>query len=121
MLRGIPESNRKDLLDVELLVVLPRGSEAKAESRYVCDDGETFAYRRGIRSIYRLEARVDGDRLILRILPESEAFGTARFTPVTVDRFREVVLETPEGSRPLRPREFRSDAWGSRSAFREWS
>jgi alpha-glucosidase len=121
MLRGIPESNRKDLLDVELLVVLSRGSGSRAEARYACDDGETFAYRRGIRSACAVSAWADGDRLVLRILPESEAFGKVRFTPVTIDRFREAVLETPEGSRFLRPESFRGDAWGAMAAFQRWS
>ncbi|HLP39984.1 MAG TPA: glycoside hydrolase family 31 protein, partial [Fibrobacteria bacterium] len=50
MQRGIPKDHRKDLLDIELLVVLPAGGKASATERYACDDGETFAYRTGMVS-----------------------------------------------------------------------
>lgn len=121
MLRGIPKDNRKNLLDVELLVVLSGAFRGKAVSHYACDDGETFDYLKGVRSAYRIEAEVEKDALTLRIGPESEAFGKVTFIPVTLEPFAEVVLEGPEGRRRLTPKPVVSDAWGLATTFFHWS
>lgn len=121
MQHGIPKDNRKDLLSVELLVVLSPESRGKHAAHYVVDDGETFAYREGRYSAYRLEAEVNRRRLTLRIAPETEAFGQAAFTPVTLERLDEVVVESPAGVRHLRSRALGTDIWGAEYAFQVWS
>ncbi|MDB5048924.1 MAG: Alpha-glucosidase [Fibrobacteres bacterium] len=121
MQAGTPRNNRKDLKDIELFICLSRAFHGKAESLYVCDDGESFDYQRGIRSTYGLEASVRWGKLHLRILPESEAFGAVRFTPVTVEKFDGAVLEGPEGSsRTLSPQAFTSDMWGVPATYYAW-
>ena len=121
MLAGTPKDNRKDLRNIELFACLSRAFHGKAEARYLCDDGESLGYQRGIRSEYALEASVRWGRLHLRIRPESEAFGAVRFTPVTVERFDALVLEGPDGSpRELGPEAFTSDMWGTPATFYAW-
>jgi alpha-glucosidase len=119
--RGIPKDNRKNLQAVELLVVLSGESRGKHAARYVCDDGETFAYRDGKFSAYAIEAEVHRGRLTLRIAPESEAFGPVAFTPVTLERFDTVAVESPAGTRQLKPRAQSTDLWGAEYAFQVWS
>ena len=121
MLAGTPRNNRKDLKDIDLFLCLSRSFGGKAQACYACDDGESFAFRRGIRSIYDLEASLRWGKLHLRIAPVSEAFGTVRFTPVTVEKFAGLVLEHPDGqSRSLRPEAFTSDMWGAPVTFYAW-
>ncbi len=136
MLRGIPKDNRKDLRNVELLVCLSPAFQGKAETSYACDDGETFAYEKGVRSRYAIEAAVDGKILRLRITPESEAFGRVRFTPVTLEKFAGLRLEGPDAETAgaetagaetadgegadLVPRAFKSDAWGAPATYYVW-
>jgi alpha-glucosidase len=125
MLKGIPKDNRKDLKDVELWLILPRGFKGKAETRYACDDGESFDYRKGARSEYAIEAEAAGGAgsvLRLRIKPEKEGFGTVRFTPVTLEKFDGVRLEGPDGKgMDLRAQAFTSDAWGAPATYYAWS
>jgi hypothetical protein len=121
MLAGIPKDNRKDLKDVELFICLSKGFRGKAEARYACDDGESFGYLRGRRSVYDLEASLRGDGLHLRILAVQEGFGKVRFTPVTLERFASVRLENGDGSAILLdPEPFTSDIWGATATFYAW-
>ena len=74
----------------------------KAAYRYVAGDGETFAYAERNISAYQLEAEVRKGRLILSVDPEgalvsADAFGKARFTPVTLERFKALEMRTREG------------------------
>jgi hypothetical protein len=109
-------------MDVELLLILSERTSGKAEARYACDDGESFAYQRGERSSYALEAEVLGGILHLMIKAEREGFGRARFTPVTVAKFKGLRLEGPDGAiRDLRAKAFKSDAWGTSATFYSWS
>ena len=121
MLEGIPKSNRKDLKNIELFLCLSRGFPGKAETAYACDDGESFAFEKGGRSAYRIEAWVRRGDLHLRIEAVSEGFGPVRFTPVTVERFDALYLEGPDGS-PVRLKSeaFTSDAWGAPAVFHAW-
>jgi alpha-glucosidase len=121
MLAGTPKDNRKDLKDIELFVCLGKGFKGKAEARYVCDDGESFDYKRGIRSIYGLEAETRRGGLVLRVRPVLEAFGKVRFTPVTVEPFQDLRLEDGAGEAVrLKPEPFRSDLWGAPATFYAW-
>lgn len=121
MLKGMPKDNKKDLKDIEILLCLSRAFKGKAEARYACDDGETFGYRKGVRSVYDLEAGVRNGVVRLRILPVSEAFGAVRFTPVTLEKFDGMQVEGPDGTiRELRPKAFASDAWGIPATYYTW-
>jgi alpha-glucosidase len=120
LLRGLPKDNRKDLRDIELLVVLGRGGTGRAAARFEADDGETFAYRDGQVSSYRLEAEAREGRLEVKVIPEKEAYGEVRFTPVTVEPFDEVTLERNGKARRLAPRPWITDLWGLRNTFYLW-
>jgi alpha-glucosidase len=122
MLPGIPKDNRKDLRKVELLVVLPKEGAGRASCRYQADDGETFAYRDGKVSSYRIEAEVRRGVLALTVIPEGpEGYGEVDFTPVTLERFAGVTLERGGISRRLRAEPFVTDLWGLRHAFTLWA
>jgi alpha-glucosidase len=121
MLKGIPKDNKKDLKDIELLLCLSRAFKGKAEARYLCDDGESFDYRKGVRSAYDLEAGVRNGVAWLRILPVSQGFGAVRFTPVTLEKFDGLRVEGPDGTvRELSPTAFASDAWGGPATYYSW-
>jgi alpha-glucosidase len=120
MQRGIPKDNRKNLLAVDLLVILSPESRGKHASRYVVDDGETFAYRDGRFSAYRLETEVQHGKLTLSITAESEGFGKATFTPVTLERFDEVMVDGPDGMRRRLPSAQKGNIWGAEFAFQHW-
>jgi hypothetical protein len=59
--------------------------------------------------------------LTRRIAPETEAFGKATFAPVTLERFEEVVLETPAGVQRLKARAQATDLWGADHPFQHWA
>lgn len=121
MLRGIPKDNRKDLKDVELLIVLSRDGASRAAGRYAADDGETFAYRDGQVSSYVLEADVNDGSLVLKVDAEGpEGFGEVGFTPVTLERFDALTLVRNGASRRLKPKPFATDLWGIRHTFHLW-
>jgi alpha-glucosidase len=54
---GERTSAANDLADIELHVVLGRGSDAVATLDYVADDGLSYGYQRGERSVVRFSAR----------------------------------------------------------------
>ena len=100
---------------------MSRAFKGKAESRYVCDDGESFDYQNGVRSVYGIDASVRWGKLHLSIKTVSDAFGSVRITPVTVERFDGLELTEENGSaRKLRPEAFTSDAWGAPATFYAW-
>ena len=120
MLEGVPQDNRKDLRNVELLVCLSEGFRGKAEGRYACDDGETFAYRNGARTEYALTAEIRKGVLHIEAALLREGFGRVRFTPVTVERFTGVEYTGPEGTVSLKAESILSDLWGAPAAFWAW-
>ena len=117
---GTPKDNRKELRDIELLLILPLDFRGKTLYEYSCDDGESFGYLEGIRSTYRIEAEVRRGGLILDIRPQSERFGKVRFTPVTVEKFPELVVTVAGVGRWLQPKRFVSGAWGVATTFYAW-
>jgi alpha-glucosidase len=121
MQTGIPKDNRKDLKDIELLLVLPPDFHGRAEGRYACDDGETFAYREGARSTYRFSAEVRKGVVRLEAHAESRGFGPIRITPVTLGRFEGLEYADADGKTArLRPEPWTTDLWGAPMTFTIW-
>jgi alpha-glucosidase len=121
MQAGIPKDNAKNLKEIELLLVLPPDFKGKAEGVYACDDGETFAYREGARTVYRLAAEVRHGTLHLEAHAEKLGFGPIRITPVTLERFAALEYRDPDGKTArLRPEPWQSDIWGAPAVFTLW-
>lgn len=118
---GTPRNNTKDLRNIELFACISRGFHGRSEIVYACDDGESFAFERGGRSIYRFGAEVRKDGLHLKVESLREGYGKVGITPVTVERFEGLFLEVG-GKSPvrLRPEAFTSDAWGVPATFYSW-
>lgn len=118
---GIPKDNRKNLKEIELLLVLPPDFRGKAEGVYACDDGETFAYREGARTVYRFSAEVRQGTLHLEARAERLGFGPVRITPVTLGGFEELVYRDPDGKEAhLRPEPWSTDIWGTTTVLTIW-
>jgi len=66
---GARTSPANDLSDIELHIILGAGSQQEATLDYVADDGISYGYRRGARSVYRLCARRVGNTLELEVYP----------------------------------------------------
>lgn len=120
MQRGVPVDNRKDLRNIELHVLLSPGRGGVARGRYACDDGETYAYRRGGRTVYALEARAKGRDLVIRVRSGSLGFGPVDFEPVTLEAFRSVILIQDGVRRVLERRERREDLWARDMTLYSW-
>jgi alpha-glucosidase len=121
MQAGVPKDNRKDLKAIELLLVLPPDFRGRAETVYACDDGETFAYREGARTVYRLSAEVRRGAVHLEAHAESRGFGPLRITPVTLEPFAQLEYRDPDGkTHRLRPEPWQSDIWGAPMGFTAW-
>ena len=67
MQTGVRTSPANDLSDIELHVILGSGSQQEVTLDYVADDGISYAYQRGARSVYRLRARRIGNTLELDV------------------------------------------------------
>jgi hypothetical protein len=118
---GMPKDNRKNLKEIELLLVLPPDFRGKAEGVYACDDGETFAYREGARTVYRFSAEVRHGELHLEARAEKLGFGPLRITPVTLGGFGALLYRDPDGREArLRPEPWSSDIWGAPVNFTLW-
>lgn len=65
MQTGVRTRNDSDLSDIELHVILGFGCLDEVTLDYVADDGLTFAYQRGERSVHRLRVRRVGNTLEL--------------------------------------------------------
>ena len=64
---GVRTSAANDLADIELHVILGAGCDDAATLDYVADDGLTYGYQRGERSVYRLQAQRVGAELTLSV------------------------------------------------------
>ena len=118
---GIPKDNRKNLKEIELLLVLPPDFRGKAEGEYACDDGETFAYREGARTVYRFSAEVRQGTLHLEARAERLGFGPIRITPVTLGGFKDMANRDPEGKEArLRPEPWSTDISGTTTMLTIW-
>ncbi len=116
--QGVRTDNHNELADVALLLCF--ASKGRSEYTYACDDGETLAFREGVRSVYRIEASRYNNSLTLRINTISENAGPVRFTPVTLENFDQIVLEKGEGTRQGRLMRAASSFWSSKSKMYFW-
>jgi alpha-glucosidase len=64
---GVRTRNDNDLSDIELHVILGAGSLDEATLDYVADDGLSYGYQRGARSVCRLRVRRVGNALELDV------------------------------------------------------
>lgn len=60
-------NNSSDLSDIELHIILGRGCNETATLDYVFDDGVSYGYQRGMRSVCRMVARREGDTCFLSV------------------------------------------------------
>jgi alpha-glucosidase len=88
------ESNliEKDLSAVEFHLFLRRDSEQTGAYRYRFDDGETYSYRKGIRTDFAFTATVSENTIRIRITEKSFHFKPCRMCFVVYDRFEKVVI-----------------------------
>lgn len=100
------ERAETDLKDVELHLLLPRGSRKAVLAEYYADDGVSYAYRRGERSGVRILAEACGNGLRLEISTMAGQSGAIRLRPVLYDRFSRliVVRDGKEKEAELAPR-----------------
>jgi hypothetical protein len=118
---GIPKDNGKNLKAIELLIVLPADFRGQAEGLYACDDGETFAYREGARTVYRFSAELRRGFLHLEARAERLGFGPVRITPVTLGRFEGLEYRDPDGKAArLRPEPWPTDIFGAPTTLTVW-
>jgi alpha-glucosidase len=121
MQAGIPTDNRKNLNDIELLLVLSPDFRGEAEYVYACDDGETFAYREGARTLCRFTASIREGVVSLRTAAERSGFGPVHATPVTLESFAGLEYCDAEGKvSRLRPEPFETDLWGAPTRLIAW-
>ncbi len=99
MLRDEPETAEKNLAAVEFHVFLTRDSRVPAEGRYAFDDGETFRYRKGFRTSFRLAAEVKDSALRVELLDKTVGHLPCQMSFVLYDRFDKVILV--DGSREV--------------------
>jgi alpha-glucosidase (family GH31 glycosyl hydrolase) len=64
---GVRTSAANDLADIELHVVLGAGCKEEATLDYVADDGLTYGYQSGARSVYRFHVQRVGNTLELNV------------------------------------------------------
>ena len=84
--------NRTDLRQVELHVLLPANTPGEAQLSYRADDGETFGYQAGQRSVLQVTARTDHARLRIELTSAAAGFGPIQATAVLYDHFEQVEL-----------------------------
>lgn len=106
MTPGLPTDNRIDLANIELHCFLKPGDTATY--RYRCDDGETFAYRRGERSDVTLTVAARRDRLDLFIGDADLSWKPIRLHLVAYGRQTEVRIASTarHGARVMKPAEW---------------
>jgi hypothetical protein len=73
-------------------VFLPADSKLEAECVFAFDDGETFRYRKGFRTSFRLVASVRENSLRVEIRDKSVGHLPCGMTFVLYDKFDKVVL-----------------------------
>ena len=78
---------------------LTRDSRVPAEGRYAFDDGETFRYRKGFRTSFRLAAEVKDSALRVELLDKTVGHLPCQMSFVLYDRFDKVILV--DGSREV--------------------
>ncbi len=89
---GVRTSAVNDLSDIELHVILGAGTQEEATLDYVADDGLSYGYRQGVRSVYRLHVRRDGNTLELTVNAVQNGWKSLRLRVVGYDRADRVVV-----------------------------
>ncbi len=82
----------KDLSAVELHLFLRKDTSVEGRYRYRFDDGETYGYRKGIRTEFSMVVTVAGDTVRVRLLEKSFHFKPCRISFVVYDRFEKVIV-----------------------------
>lgn len=102
---GVRTSAANDLADIELHVILGAGCDDAATLDYVADDGLSYGYQRGERSVYRLHARRDGSVLLLDVDALQGGWKPLRMRVVGYDGATTLQLRTggQTASMPLSP------------------
>jgi hypothetical protein len=96
MLPGVRTTNEKDLRRVDLIFMVNEGDTGVY--RYCADDGETLAYRDGLRSELELTYEIKDGKLKLEAAVTNSAFGpiSYRIMVPCVAGDRQVVLNGKE-------------------------
>jgi alpha-glucosidase len=121
MQRGVAADNRKDLQRIELLVAMSPQWRGATEVEYVFDDGLTFGYRKGKRSRYRITARRRGRGLSILLEPVKRGHGDLSLTPVTLQRFSELIVEERGKERKLKAHARTTSMFGKPIRVWHWS
>jgi alpha-glucosidase len=100
---GERTSSRNDLKCIGLLGCVSPQFSGCARLDYGVDDGLSFDYRRGRRTRVAIEARLQAQRLELKLAARAEGFGRVQVTFYSLNRFREVLVTNRGQKRSLRP------------------
>lgn len=103
MQKGTPVDSRKNLSEIELLVGLSSTFSGTAATKYVFDDGLSFDYRTGKRSVYQIRATRSGAAVRIDIKATRTGYGTLALTPVMLDACRSVTVVENGRERALKP------------------
>ena len=95
---GERTTQANDLADIELHVVLGAGCGDEAVLDYVADDGLSYGYRRGERSVHRLRARRRGDVIELSVAVVESGWRPLRLSLVAYDGATSAVIDGPSGT-----------------------
>jgi len=99
----VPTTNRCNLNRIGLLCCLPAVFSGRAHGRYRADDGISFDYRQGQRTVLEITARVDSRDLHLTVCMHLDGCGPVELTPYTFSRFKNVHLKSDGVPKALRP------------------
>ena len=108
---GERRDQANNLADIELHCFLRADvKDSRTTIRYACDDGATFAYRRGVRTEIAIAAAVDARRCLhVSVEALADDYLPVRLRIVVYDAFESVVVT--QGSRrralPLAPHRWR--------------
>lgn len=117
--RGVAVTNRKNLFEVDLLCA----GRGRGESTYgyEADDGESYAYRRGETSRYRITFSATGSgRGAVRIDEECAAAGVCSFSICTPTRLEGMTLYVNGAKKRLSPSKAGPDRTGMPCALWFW-
>ncbi|MFP4415939.1 MAG: glycoside hydrolase family 31 protein [Chitinispirillaceae bacterium] len=120
MQKSVRRNNRNDLHDIELLLCLSSSFEGKCTCRYSVDDGITYAYNKGKRSEYSVDAWCLDKVLHVRIISEKQNAGKVRFTPVTVCDFDRLDMEIDTIKQQKTRHVYSHSSFGQRSVWYVW-
>jgi alpha-glucosidase len=98
---GVRTTAVNDLADIELHVILGAGSTDTATLDYVADDGLSYGYQRGVRSVYRLTASRSGDVLTLDVSALQIGWKPLRLQVVGYDGARALELRVGDKASTL--------------------